>query len=94
MKQPIDTLKQIVHNRTYAKTKADGTKESRLETINRAKTMHQECFPELSTYIEDAFKEAEAERVVGSMRTWQFGGDAIIKSNERAYNCAFAALTN
>lgn len=93
MKQPIETLKQIVQQRTYSQTKDNGLKESRLETIRRAKAMHQGNFPDLTVTIEGAFKEAEAERVVGSMRTWQFGGTAINITNERAYNCAFAALT-
>jgi ribonucleoside-diphosphate reductase alpha chain len=92
--KPIEVLQQIVHQRTYAKTKADGRKESREETISRCEEMHTTKFPELKDKISKAFAEVKAGRCVPSMRTLQFGGEAVSRSHARAYNCSFAALTS
>jgi hypothetical protein len=91
---PIESLKQIVHLRTYAKTKESGIKESRLETIERCEQMHISKFPEHKDLISDAFSYVKSGQVVPSMRTMQFGGEAIHKAHARAYNCAFSALTS
>ena len=90
---PVEILKQLVHQRTYAQTKPDGTKESREETLARCEGMHITKFPEHKELIQRAFKQVYAGRVVPSMRSFQFGGDAILRANARSYNCAFAALT-
>jgi len=39
--------------------------------------------------IQDAFKAVEQKRVLPSMRSLQFGGEAILKKHTRIYNCAF-----
>jgi ribonucleoside-triphosphate reductase len=90
---PINTLRQLVHQRTYALTLPSGQKESRKETIDRCANMHKEKFPKMASVIDEAFSEVNAGRVVPSMRSLQFGGDAILRANARIYNCAFANLT-
>lgn len=90
---PIETLKQLVHQRTYAPTLPSGQKESRAKTIDRCANMHIQKFPEIESVIKEAFTEVHAGRVVPSMRSLQFGGDAIHRANARIYNCAFANLT-
>lgn len=90
---PIETLKDLVQLRTYARTLDNGTKESREATILRCADMHKKKFPELTDRIDTAFAEVLAGRVVPSMRSLQFGGDAILRANARIYNCAFANLT-
>lgn len=87
-------LGEFLQNRTYAAIKDDGTKESRTETINRTKEMHQKKFPHLHDKIEDWFRQVHLGRVVPSMRSLQFGGSAIERVNARMYNCAFANLTS
>lgn len=39
--------------------------------------------------IENAFEAVEGKRVLPSMRSLQFGGEAILKKHTRIYNCAF-----
>jgi len=39
--------------------------------------------------ITNAFAQVEAKRVLPSMRSLQFGGEAILKKHTRIYNCAF-----
>ncbi len=92
--KPIDTLRQLVHFRTYAQTKEDGKKESVRETIDRCAAMHVKKYPELESIIQTSFNEVREGRCVPSMRTLQFGGDAIERAHARAYNCSFAALTS
>lgn len=86
-------ISEFVHNRTYAEVKDDGRKETREETINRTRDMHQKKFPGLAGIIEDAFSYVHKGMAVPSMRSLQFGGQAIEKINERIYNCAFTNLT-
>lgn len=87
-------LMDLVHYRTYANTLPDGRKETRDEVITRVKDMHIAKFPEFAGEIEEAFDEVYAGRVVPSMRTMQFAGDPISRSNARAFNCSYAALTS
>jgi len=87
-------LQDLVHYRTYAGTQHNGRKENRTQVIDRVKEMHQTRFPWYADQIEEAFIEVYKGRTVPSMRTMQFGGMPIFRSNARAYNCAFAALTN
>jgi ribonucleoside-triphosphate reductase len=47
----------------------------------------------MAAEIEDVFREVYAGRVVPSMRTMQFAGEPIFRSNARAFNCSYAALT-
>lgn len=44
--------------------------------------------------IDSAFHEVYEGRVVPSMRTMQFAGMPILRSNSRAFNCSYAALTS
>lgn len=87
-------LQDLVHYRTYAGTQQNGKKETREQVIDRVRDMHQTMFPWFSDEIADVFQEVYAGRTVPSMRTMQFGGMPIFRSNARGYNCAFAALTS
>ena len=44
----------------------------------------------LRSVIHDAFVAVGAKKVMPSMRSMQFGGEAILKNNARLYNCAFS----
>ncbi len=92
--EPKQILMDLVHYRTYANTLADGRKETREEVIDRVKNMHLMKFPWMVEEINDAFREVYEGRVVPSMRTMQFAGMPILRSNSRAFNCSYAALTS
>ena len=87
-------LGDLVHYRTYAAVKEDGTKETREEVISRVEGMHKKRFPELADEIESVFYSVKSGKAVPSMRTMQFGGEAIERSHARSYNCAYSALTS
>ena len=40
--------------------------------------------------IDDAFAQVAAKKVLPSMRSMQFGGEAILKNHSRMFNCSFA----
>ena len=44
----------------------------------------------LKQIIEDAFAQVSAKKVLPSMRSMQFGGDAILKNHSRMFNCSFS----
>lgn len=86
-------LSSLVAFRTYAKYLPHlSRRESLEETINRNMNMHLEKFPKLSRDIIKAFKQVHDLKVMPSMRSLQFGGDAIVKNNSRIYNCAFVHI--
>lgn len=83
-------LSDLVAFRTYAKYLPHlSRRESLEESINRNMNMHLEKFPKLSRDIIKAYKQVHDLKVMPSMRSLQFGGDAITKNNTRIYNCAF-----
>lgn len=86
-------LSNLVAFRTYAKYLPHvSRRESLEETINRNMNMHLEKFPKLSRDIIKAYKQVHDLKVMPSMRSLQFGGDAITKNNARIYNCAFVHI--
>lgn len=87
-------LSEIVAYRTYAKyLKTFSRRESLEETINRNLSMYLEKYPKLSRDIIKAFKQVHDFNVMPSMRSLQFGGEAISRNNVRLFNCSFANIT-
>jgi ribonucleoside-diphosphate reductase alpha chain len=87
-------LSELVAYRTYAKhLSAFNRRESLEETLNRNLTMYLEKYPKLSRDIIKAFKQVHDFNVMPSMRSLQFGGEAIFRNNVRLFNCSFANIT-
>jgi ribonucleoside-diphosphate reductase alpha chain len=87
-------LSELVAYRTYAKhLSAFNRRESLEETLNRNLTMYLEKYPKLSRDIIKAFKQVHDFNVMPSMRSLQFGGEAIFRNNVRIFNCSFANIT-
>jgi ribonucleoside-triphosphate reductase len=87
-------LSKLVHYRTYAKYLPEELRrESRDETIKRNMDMHIRKFPQLAEPIEKAYEQVYAGRVVPSMRSFQFAGEAIERRNNRMFNCSFINIT-
>ena len=85
-------LSDLVFVRTYAEKLPNGKKERVEQTIDRTCNMHTEKFPALANEIKAAFELVQQRRVVPSMRSMQFAGYAISRSNVRIYNCAFLPI--
>lgn len=87
-------LSDIVAYRTYSKhLNSHNRRETLEETLNRNLSMYLEKYPKLSRDIIKAFKQVHDFNVMPSMRSLQFGGDAIFKNNVRLFNCSFANIT-
>ena len=84
-------LSDITHYMKYAKYNYDtNTRENFKETIDRNKEMHQSKFPKLTDEIEKIYNDfVYTKMILPSMRSLQFGGDAIRANNSRIYNCSF-----
>lgn len=86
-------LSDLVAFRTYAKYLQHLSRRELLEeSINRNMNMHLEKFPKLSKDIIKSYKQVHDLKVMPSMRSLQFGGDAIVKNNSRIYNCSFVHI--
>src|SRR3990170_6418141 len=67
------------------------------EIVERNKAMHLRRFqhlPQLAGDIEAAYRLVEARQVLPSMRSLQFGGEAIESNHVRIYNCAYLPLSD
>lgn len=85
-------LRDIAFLRTYAETLPNGRKETVEQTYNRVMNMHISRFPHLREEISDAFSGVHDELAMPSMRSMQFAGYPILRSNCRIYNCAYTVI--
>ncbi len=85
-------LSDLVFVRTYSEKLENGRKEKVTQTINRTRDMHIDKFPDLAGEITEAFNAVHNRLAVPSMRSMQFAGYAINRSNVRIYNCAYTPI--
>jgi ribonucleoside-diphosphate reductase alpha chain len=87
-------LSLFVAYRSYAKhLNHFARRETLEETINRNMSMYLDRYPKLSRDIIKAFKQVHDLNVMPSMRSLQFGGEAIFRNNTRIFNCSFANIS-
>jgi hypothetical protein len=87
-------LSEVVAFRTYAKYIPHlQRRETLQETTNRTMNMHLERFPKLSGEITKAFSLVHELKIMPSMRSMQFSGEAVSSNNSRSYNCSFINIT-
>lgn len=60
------------------------------EAVKRMEDMHISVYPALEEEIRWAFSFVYEKMLLGSQRALQFGGDAILRSNLRIYNCLYS----
>jgi ribonucleoside-diphosphate reductase alpha chain len=84
-----DAIADYIHAAKYARFRPElGRREVYEETVARVEGMHLHEFPELADEVRGAFDLVRAKRVLPSMRSMQFGGEAIEANNCRIFNCA------
>ncbi|MEA2069626.1 MAG: ATP cone domain-containing protein, partial [Verrucomicrobiota bacterium] len=66
-----------------------GRRETYAEAVGRVRDMHLRTFPAAEEDIRWAFDQVIGKRCLPSMRSMQFGGQAIEKNHARMYNCTF-----
>ncbi|MGM0674701.1 MAG: recombinase, partial [Spirochaetota bacterium] len=62
------------------------------EIVERNMSMHMKKFPHLSSEIRGAYAYVSHKKVVPSMRSMQFAGQAVETNNARMYNCSFLPI--
>lgn len=78
-----------IHLAKYARYRPElGRRELYHETVQRVEDMHVRRYPQIVDRIHDAFDFVRAKRVLPSMRSMQFGGDAVEKVHLRSFNCS------
>src|SRR5208337_202363 len=86
-------VSDYIHASKYARYRPElGRREVYVETVGRTEAMHVSRFPALKEEIEKAFDLVREKRVLPSMRSMQFGGDAILQNHNRIYNCSFSLI--
>ena len=89
----IEILSELTAFSKYARFKEEiGRRETWEENVARVEQMHTKKFPALKDNISKAFDHVRRKEVVPSMRSMQFGGEAIEKMNIRIFNCSFIAI--
>ncbi len=89
----IEILSELTAFSKYARFNEElGRRETWEENVARVEGMHIRKFPELKEDITKAFDYVRRKEVVPSMRSMQFGGDAIEKMNIRIFNCSFISI--
>ena len=94
-KLSIKDLQNYTFYSKYARYQQDHKRrETWNETIDRVFDMHRTFYkdkldnnPDLQEHFDFAEKMLRQKKVLGSQRALQFGGEAILKKNERLYNC-------
>jgi ribonucleoside-diphosphate reductase alpha chain len=87
-------LSDLVAHSKYAQyLPNEERRESRVETIERNYAMHLRKFPHMKDELDYAYGLIKDQYFVPSMRSLQFGGAAIEKTNEKVFNCSFLNIT-
>lgn len=84
----VEELKKYIFKSKYAR---HNCRQSRRETFpeanNRVRQMMLEKYPQASEQINWAYDQLLQERVLGSQRALQYGGNPVFQHNARLYNC-------
>ena len=72
--------------------KNEGRRETFDEIVTRNKEMHLRRYPEVADLINEAYEGVYEKKYLPSMRSLQFGGQAIERNPARIYNCAFLPI--
>lgn len=84
-------ISDYIHAGKYARyVAAKRRREVYPETVARIEGMHLQQYPSMEKEIRWAFDRVREKRVLPSMRSMQFGGEAILANNNRIYNCSFS----
>ena len=86
-------ISDYIHAGKYARYLPEaGRREVYEETVARVEAMHITRHPSMEEDIRWAFDLVRQKRVLPSMRSMQFGGNAILTNHSRIYNCSFTLV--
>lgn len=87
-------ISDYIHASKYARWLSGAKRrETYQETVQRNAAMHIDKFPELTKEIVGVYSQfVLTKKVLPSMRSMQFAGDAIRQHNARMFNCSFTLI--
>lgn len=84
-------VSNYIHAGKYARFSDQlGRREVYEETVDRNLFMHLKVYPKLEKLLKWSYGFVYRKEVLPSMRSFQFGGAAILKNHGRMYNCTFS----
>jgi len=94
-------LSEYVYQSKYSLYREDlGRKETWEESIDRIKDMHLKHLASFApqalqdewfmTQFDEAIDYYKKKKFVGSQRNLQFGGEPVLKSSAKSYNCSYS----
>jgi ribonucleoside-triphosphate reductase (thioredoxin) len=89
-KNGLRSLGELTYLRTYSKN----AEENFGQTVERYLDFWRARFPELVKQINGYGEVLHSKQAVGSMRLYQFSGEAVNITEARAYNCVFVSPTS
>jgi len=91
----MSLLADIAILRTYSALKADNTKESWTEIVERYKQCLLDATPDwVHDDLANACRFVQEKKVLPSMRFLQFAGEGIKRENIRGYNCSYLPIVD
>jgi len=95
MNESLKLLSDLTFYMKYSKyDMARKRRETWDETVLRNKKMHLDKFPQCKKEIDRAYELVSDKKILPSMRSMQFGGEAMARNNARMYNCSAVGLDN
>lgn len=84
----VKELQKYTYFSKYARyNKSAKRRETWEEAVGRMKNMHLRRYPKVAEEIEFAFDYVKEQKVLGSQRALQYGGEPIERKHARIYNC-------
>ncbi len=84
----VKELQKYTYFSKYARyNKESKRRETWEEAVERMKQMHLRRYPQVADEINWAFEYVKEQKVLGSQRALQYGGEPIERHNARIYNC-------
>lgn len=86
----LEVMSKVVAFQKYARhLEQEKRRETFEELVERSVAMHTKRHPGFSSPIEEAFQRVLGNKVLPSMRAFQFAGKPVELANNRIYNCAY-----
>lgn len=94
MNESLKLLSDLTYYMKYSKYMPElKRRETWAETVERNKNMHLTRFPQIRDLIDKTYTFMFDRKILPSGRSMQFGGDGILRNNNRMYNCSAIGIS-
>ncbi len=90
----LKIMSDVTHHMKYARYNSEKKRrETYNETVLRNMDMHIENYPHLKNEITNAYQYVFNKKIIPSMRSMQFAGEAINLNPARMFNCSYLPVS-